>query len=227
MTITRAKGEGNGHFYHIEVIDLPFHTIPFVSCFISLIENTKNDLLLKIYKQIWDNLRASKFTGQSIFSFAYYTVFGTTLALMRRCVRSQELCARTMTMEDAYQVKITLQSRAPNVDSNSLTYFWFNCTAHAALCATHIGFMCIMTQNGRVTHGPWNSWWNYIMIMKMVHKWLMVDREMVRDFAWGERLMFYSTRRSPGGGGGAKPSWIEHQSFTECEILYHCTDQNH
>ena len=25
---------------------------------------------------------------------------------------------------------------------------------------------------------------------------------MVRDFAWGERLMFYSTRRSPGGGGG-------------------------
>ena len=90
----------------------------------------------------------------------------TTLALMRRCVRSQELCARTMTMEDAYQVKITLQSRAPNVDSNSLTYFWFYCTAHAALCATHIGFMCIMTQNGRVTHGPWNSWWNYIMIMK-------------------------------------------------------------
>ena len=47
----------------------------------------------------------------------------TTLALMRSCVRSQELCARTMTMEDAYQVKISLQSRAPNVDSNSLTYF--------------------------------------------------------------------------------------------------------
>ena len=32
----------------------------------------------------------------------------------------------------------------------------------------------------------------------------MVDREMVRDFAWGERLMFYSTRRSPGGGGEAE-----------------------
>ena len=30
----------NGHFYHIEVIDLLFHTIPFVSCFISLINNT-------------------------------------------------------------------------------------------------------------------------------------------------------------------------------------------
>ena len=171
-----------------------------------------------------------KFTSKFGIIFVLQSLLGslflalrTTLALMRRCVRSQELCARTMTMEDAYQVKITLQSRAPNVDSNSLTYFWFYCTAHAALCATHIGFMCIMTQNGRVTHGPWNSWWNYIMIMK----WLMVDREMVRDFAWGERLMFYSTRRSPGGGGGAKPSWIEHQSFTECEILYHCTDQNH
>ena len=41
ITISRVKGEVNGHFYHIEVIDLPFHTIPFVSCFISLIENTK------------------------------------------------------------------------------------------------------------------------------------------------------------------------------------------
>ena len=29
-------------FYHIEVIDfLPFHTIPFVSCFISLIDNAR------------------------------------------------------------------------------------------------------------------------------------------------------------------------------------------
>ena len=53
ITITRAKDEGNGHFYHIEVIDLPFHTIPFVSCFISLIGNTKKDILLTIYKQIW------------------------------------------------------------------------------------------------------------------------------------------------------------------------------
>ena len=67
MTITRAKGEGNGHFYHIEVIYLPFHTIPFVSSFISL-NNLKN------YKQIWDNLCASKFTGQYVFtcSYAYY-----------------------------------------------------------------------------------------------------------------------------------------------------------
>ena len=45
----------------------------------------------------------------------------TMLALMRSFGRSQELCARTMTMEDAYQVKITLQSRAHNGDSNSLT----------------------------------------------------------------------------------------------------------
>ena len=41
MTITRAKGEGNGDFYHIEVMELPFHRIPFVSCFISLVDNTK------------------------------------------------------------------------------------------------------------------------------------------------------------------------------------------
>ena len=42
---------------------------------------------------------------------------------MHSCVRSQELCARIMIMEDAYQVKITLQSRAPNGDSNSLTIY--------------------------------------------------------------------------------------------------------
>ena len=40
---------------------------------------------------------------------------------MRSHVRGQELCARTMTMEDAYQVKITLQLRALNGGSNSLT----------------------------------------------------------------------------------------------------------
>ena len=36
-------GSGNGHFYHIEVTELPFHRIPFVSCFISLIDNTKKN----------------------------------------------------------------------------------------------------------------------------------------------------------------------------------------
>ena len=45
----------------------------------------------------------------------------TTLALMHSYVRSQELCTWSMTMEDAYQVKITLQSHAPKRDSNSLT----------------------------------------------------------------------------------------------------------
>ena len=145
MTITRAKGEGNGHFYHIEVIDLPFHTIPFVSCFISLIEN------MNFY---W------KFTSKFGIIFVLQSLLGslflalrTTLALMRRCVRSQELCARTMTMEDAYQVKITLQSRAPNVDSNSLTYFWFYCTAHAALCGDthriHVYYDSERTRNAR------------------------------------------------------------------------------
>ena len=137
MTITRAKGEGNGHYYHIEVIDLPFHTIPFVSCFIPLIENTKKLTFIEIYKQIWDNLRASKFTGQSIFSFAYYASFDA------------QLCARGQ-----WQWKTLIKSRLRfNRERPMLILIhWpssdFYCTAHAALCATHIWFMCIMTQNG-------------------------------------------------------------------------------
>ena len=152
MTITRAKGEGNGHALSHRGNRIPFHTIPFVSCFISLIEKRNMNFYWKFTSKF-----GIIFVLQSLLG-SLFLALRTTLALMRRCVRSQELCARTMTMEDAYQVKITLQSRAPNVDSNSLTYFWFYCTAYAALCATHIGFMCIMTQNGRLTHGPWNSW---------------------------------------------------------------------
>ena len=112
ITITRAKGEGNGHFYHIEVIDLPFHTILFLSCFISLIDNTKKWTLLKIYKQIWDNLCASKFTGKSIVSFAYYASFDCAA---KSCARGQ------------WQWKTLIKSRlrfklhAPIGDSNSLT----------------------------------------------------------------------------------------------------------
>ena len=51
-------------------------------------------------------------------------------------VRSQELCARTMTMEDAYQVKITLQSCASNGSSNFTV-------PRAALRATHVGYMIV------------------------------------------------------------------------------------
>ena len=132
MTITRAKGEGNGNFYHIEVINLPFHTIPFVSCFISLIDNTTK---MNFYWKFTSKFGII-FVLQSLLS-SLCLALRTTLALMRSYVRSQELCARTMTMEDAYQVKITLQSRAPNVDSNSLTYFWFYCTARGTLRDTH------------------------------------------------------------------------------------------
>ena len=96
MTITRAKGKGNGHFYHIEVIDLPFHTIPFVSCFISLIDNTKKEILLKIYKQLWDNLCASKFTGQSMFSSAYYASFDA----QPRAVRADNDNGRRVSSQD-------------------------------------------------------------------------------------------------------------------------------
>ena len=37
MTITLAFGSGNGHFYHIEVLDLPFHRIQFVSCILRIL----------------------------------------------------------------------------------------------------------------------------------------------------------------------------------------------
>ena len=43
------------------------------------------------------------------------------------------------------------------------------------------------------------------------HKWLMVlICAMVQDFAFGERSTFYST-------------WLRLESFTSCEISYHCT----
>ena len=109
MTITLAKGEGNGNFYHIEVHFIGSHSL------VVLYHSSKirkNNILLENNEQNCDNLCGSKFAGQSIFSFAY---------LMRSHVRSQELYERTMTMEDTYQVKITLQLCAPNGDSNSLT----------------------------------------------------------------------------------------------------------
>ena len=47
------------------------------------------------------------------------------------------------------------------------------------------------------------------------HKWRMVlIRAMVQDFAFGERPTLFNS---------ASPRWIEHQSFTLCEISYHCT----
>ena len=100
MTITRAKGEGNGHFYHIEVIDLPFHTIPFVSCFISLIENTKKWTFIENLQANLDNLRASKFTGQSIFSFAYYASFDAQLCAQPRAVRADNDNGRRLSSQD-------------------------------------------------------------------------------------------------------------------------------
>ena len=134
MTITRAKGEGNGHFYHIEVIDLPFHTIPFVSCFdITHRKHAKMNFYWKFTSKF-----GIIFVLQSLLG-SLFLALRTTLALIAPlCAQPRAVRADTMTMEDdAYQVKITLQSRAPNVDSNSLTYFWFYCTAHAALLARH------------------------------------------------------------------------------------------
>ena len=69
MTSTRAKGEGNGNFYHIEVIDLPFHRITFR--LVVLYHSStmrKNYILLKNYTQNCDDLRGLNFAGQSIFN---------------------------------------------------------------------------------------------------------------------------------------------------------------
>ena len=65
---------------------------------------------------------------------------------------------------------------------------------------------------------------NFVDIRGVVqHKWLMVlVWAMVQYFAFGERLMFYSTRLRP-PPPRASPRWIEHQSFTSCEFSYHCT----
>ena len=100
ITITRAKGEGNGHFYHIEVIDLLFHTIPFVSCFISLIENTKKLTFIENLQANLGFLRASKFTGQSIFSFAYYASFDAQLCAQPRAVRADNDNGRRLSSQD-------------------------------------------------------------------------------------------------------------------------------
>ena len=90
--------------------EIPFYRIPFVSCFISLIDNAKKK---KFY---W------KFTQKFGIIFVFQSLLGSLYLALCTYVRSQELCTQTMTMEDAYQVKITLQSRAPNGDCNSLTY---------------------------------------------------------------------------------------------------------
>ena len=88
ITITRAKGEGTGHVYHIEVRDLPFRRIPFVSSFISLIDDTKKLNLLKSSNQNCDKLCGSKFAGQSLYSFAYCASFDA-----QPCAQPRALCA--------------------------------------------------------------------------------------------------------------------------------------
>ena len=58
------------------------------------------NFLLKIYKQIWDNLRASKFTGQSIFSFAHYASFDAQLCAQPRAVCADNDNGRRLSSQD-------------------------------------------------------------------------------------------------------------------------------
>ena len=41
LGLYHSTKQWDGNFYHIKVRDLPFHRIPSISCFISLIDNTK------------------------------------------------------------------------------------------------------------------------------------------------------------------------------------------
>ena len=50
--------------------------------------------------QIQDNLRDSKFTGQSIFSFAYYASFDAQLCAQPRAVRADNDNGRRLTSQD-------------------------------------------------------------------------------------------------------------------------------
>ena len=135
----------NGHFYHIEVIDLPYHRITFVSCFISLIENTKNNDFIEKNKQNCDNLcgSKSKFAWQSIFSFVY---------LVRSHVHSQELCAVQWQWKTLIKSRLRFNCAHPMV----ILIHWpsSNFTVpRAALCATHIHVgtcvLCKRTRNAR------------------------------------------------------------------------------
>ena len=100
-TITRAKGEGNGHFYHIEVIDLPFHTIPFVSCFISLIEkHEKWTFYWKFTSKFGIIFVLQSLLGSLFFSFAYYASFDAPLCAQPRAVRADNDNGRRLSSQD-------------------------------------------------------------------------------------------------------------------------------
>ena len=86
-------------FYHIEVI---YHFIRSHSLVVLYHSSAirKNELLLKIYMQIRDNLRDSNFTGQSIFSDAYYASFDAQLCAQPRAVRADNDNGRHLSSQD-------------------------------------------------------------------------------------------------------------------------------
>ena len=114
----------NGHFYHIEVIDLPFHRITFVSWFISLI----------------------------VIIFVVQSLLGSLfLALRTWCAA---MCAAKSCEHVQWQWKTLIKSRLRFNCSHPMVIlihwpssnFTVSC---AALCATHIGTcaLCKRTRN--------------------------------------------------------------------------------
>ena len=94
-----------------------------------------------MYKQIWDNLCALKFTGQSIFSFVYYASFDAQpRAVHADNDNGRHLSSQALRFNRTHPMVILI-----HWPSSDFTI------PRAALCATHIGYMCIIrTRNALV-----------------------------------------------------------------------------
>ena len=152
MTITRAKGEGNGHFlshrgnrfYHF----IRSHSLV---VFISLIEkHEKMNFYWKFTSKFGIIFVLQSFTGQSYFlAFAYYASFDAPLcAQPRSCARGQ------WQWKTLIKSKITLQSRArPMLILIHSPTSDFTCTAHAATLRDthriHVYYDSERTRNAR------------------------------------------------------------------------------
>ena len=142
ITITRAKGEGNGHFYRIEVIDLPFHRITFVSCFISLIEHTKKTTFYwKKQAKLWEIFVVQSLLGSLILALRTWCA---AMWAAKSCAHVQSqwktLIKSRLCFNCAHPMVILIHWPSSNFT-----------VPRAALCATHIGtcVLCKRTRNAQ------------------------------------------------------------------------------
>ena len=141
ITITRA-------------IDLPFHRITFVSCFISLIKNIKTKFYWKI-------------TSKIAIIFVVKILLGSLfLALRTWCAAmcAAKSCARVRQWKTLTKSRLRFNSAHPMV----ILIHWpsSNSTVpRAALCATHIG-TCVLCKWMRNAWEAMKLLGNYFMMMK-------------------------------------------------------------